>query len=339
MKNTLLLFITLSSLSCIGQKNTNTQVLDASKSFINSLNKDLKAEAMFPYESAERKSWFYTPVPRKGLDFRKLSEAQKKMAMEILHASLSNRGEKTALAIMQLEGVLHVLEKMPDTSDRRDPQKYYFSFFGEPDAEKTWAWRIEGHHLSLNYASNEGKISSATPLFFGTNPAVVPAGMPMAEGTEVLKTETEMGFSFLASLNDEQHKLAKINEKAPADMVTANSALAVVNQKEGLPFNKMTKQQQKSLLKIVSHHVQRAPIGFAKELMLKMEGAGLEKLHFVWMGGEKRGEGHYYRIHNPVILIEYDCTQNNNNHVHSVVRDLTNDWGEDILGNHIKNDH
>ena len=121
-----------------------------------------------------------------------------------------------------------------------------------------------------------------------------------------------MGFSFLASLNDEQHKLAKINEKAPADMVTANSALAVVNQKEGLPFNKMTKQQQKSLLKIVSHHVQRAPIGFAKELMLKMEGAGLEKLHFVWMGGEKRGEGHYYRIHNPVILIEYDCTQNNN---------------------------
>jgi hypothetical protein len=339
MKNTLVLFITLLSLTCFGQKNSNTKVLEVSKSFINTLNDELKEEALFPYESAERKNWFYTPVPRKGLEYIKLSDQQKKMAMDILHASLSDKGAKTALAIMQLEGVLHVLEKRPTDSDHRDPQKYYFSFFGTPDANETWAWRIEGHHLSLNYASKSGKISSATPLFFGTNPAIVPAGMPVTEGTEVLKAETEMGFSFLASLSTEQHTQAKINEKAPADMVTANNAKAEITQNEGLPFTAMNKAQKKALLKIISHHIQRAPSGFANELMLKMEAAGLENLHFVWMGGEKRGEGHYYRIHNPVILIEYDCTQNNNNHVHSVVRDLTNDWGEDIIGKHIKHDH
>ncbi|WP_341226162.1 DUF3500 domain-containing protein [uncultured Arcticibacterium sp.] len=336
----IILFLLLGTIApCFGQKNVNTEVLNASKQFLASLSEDLKSEAQFDFESPERKSWFYTPVPRKGLDYRKLSEPQKILAKNMLKASLSETGYKTALAIMQLESVLKILEKLPEDNDRRDPEKYFFSFFGTPDQSETWAWRIEGHHLSLNYSSENGKIDSATPLFFGTNPARVPANMPLPEGTEVLKDETAMGFAFINALNKKQHDKAKINDKAPYDMVNSNSALAEIKQNEGLPFSEMTQPQQLQLMKIISHHIKRSPQGFAKELILKTEKAGLENLHFVWMGGEKWGEGHYYRIHNPVLLIEYDCTQNNNNHVHSVVRDLTNDWGEDVIANHIKNDH
>jgi hypothetical protein len=339
MKNILLFLIVLGTSSCFAQKNSNSAVLKASAEFLNSLSNDLKSEAMFDYNDDERKNWFYTPVPRNGLDYRKLSDSQKKLAMNILKASLSDSGTKTALAIMQLEGVLHVLEKRPADSKHRDPEKYYFSFFGQPDAKNLWAWRIEGHHLSLNYSSEEGKIASATPLFFGTNPAKVPTDMPLPVGTEVLKTETNMGFSFLASLNQEQHAKAKINDTAPYDVVNSNNAVAEINQEEGLAFKDMTESQQMELMKIVSHHVKRSPDGFANEFMKKIESAGLENLHFVWMGGEKWGEGHYYRIHNSVLLIEYDCTQNDNNHVHSVVRDLTNDWGEDVIGKHLKAEH
>ncbi|AWV97926.1 DUF3500 domain-containing protein [Arcticibacterium luteifluviistationis] len=339
MKKLILVLLIVSMSTSFAQKNANADILKASEIFLASLSSELKSEAQFEFESPERKTWFYTPVPRKGLDYRKLSDQQKLLAKNILKASLSKTGYETALAIMQLEAVLKVLEKLPEANDHRDPEKYYFSFFGTPDQNETWAWRIEGHHLSLNYSSENGKIDSATPLFFGTNPAYVPANMPLPEGTMVLKDETGMGLAFLASLNKEQHDKAKVNDKAPYDVVTSNKALAQIKQNEGLSFNQMTKPQQVELMKIISHHIKRSPNGFANELMQKTEQAGLENLHFVWMGGEKWGEGHYYRIHNPVLLIEYDCTQNNNNHVHSVVRDLTNDWGEDVIANHIKNDH
>jgi hypothetical protein len=339
MKNIYLFLFLLTVSHCIAQKNSNSSVLKASDALLSSLSTELKSEAMFDFNGDERKNWFYTPVPRKGLDYRKLSVSQKTLAMNLLKASLSESGTKTALAIMQLESVLHVLEKRPADSKHRDPEKYYFSFFGTPSEGQHWAWRIEGHHISLNYSSLDGKIASATPLFFGTNPARVPAGMPLPEGTEVLRDETSMGFAFINSLNSTQHAKALINETAPYDLLNANKPKAEMNMDEGLSFEEMTKKQQAELMNIISHHVKRAPNGFASELMNKIEKAGLENLRFVWMGGEKWGEGHYYRINNAAILIEYDCTQNENNHVHSVVREFNNDWGDDVIGRHIKENH
>jgi hypothetical protein len=339
MKKIFLALFVFSMGTCMAQKNSNSTVLKASDALLNSLSNELKSEAMFDFDGDERKNWFYTPVPRKGLDYRKLSDEQKTLAMNLLKLSLSENGTKTALAIMQLEGVLHVLENRPADSKHRDPEKYYFSFFGTPTAGEHWAWRIEGHHLSLNYSSLDGKIASATPLFFGTNPARVPAGMPLPEGTEVLKDETTMGFAFINSLNPAQHAKALVNETAPYDLLNANKPKAEMNMEEGLSFKEMNKTQQVELMKIISHHVKRAPNGFAAELMNKIGAAGLENLRFVWMGGEKWGEGHYFRINNSAVLIEYDCTQNDNNHVHSVVREFNNDWGDDVIGRHIKEDH
>lgn len=339
MKNLLPAFWAFICFSCSGQLNTNKVVLNATVSFLNNLSAEQKKEAVFPLESEERTNWFYTPVPRKGLDYRKLNKEQKKLAMEILSASLSENGSSTAKSIMQLEGVLHVLENRPAGSDHRDPEKYYFSIFGEPSSDKPWAWRIEGHHLSLNYSSANGKISSATPLFFGTNPARVPANMPLQEGTEVLQKETQMGFDFLFSLTSEQKATARTSEKAPYDMVSSNNKMAEVNQSEGLSYEQMNSDQKEAFINILKYYIRRTPYGFATELLQKVEDVGFEQLRFVWMGAEKWGAGHYYRIAHPVILVEYDCTQNNANHVHTVVRDLTNDWGEDLIQRHIREDH
>lgn len=335
------MFALVLSLAACAQKNSNTEALEACQALLKSLPDNLKSEIQFSFDSPERKNWFFTPVPRKGLDYRKLDASQKKLAQKILKASLSESGRETALAIMQLEGVLHVLEKRPADSDHRDPQKYYFSIFGTPDTDEVWGWRIEGHHLSLNYSSAAGEIASATPLFFGTNPARVPAGMPKPEGTEVLKKETQMGFDFLASLNEAQKQKALIAEKSPYDIQSSNKAEAkpTINMEEGLSFAEMSKEQQRALLDMVSYYVRRSPKGFAVELMQKIEQEGIDKLHFVWMGVDHWGEGHYYRIHSPAILIEYDCTQNNANHVHTVVREFANDWGEDVIAKHIREDH
>ncbi|MCR9063179.1 MAG: DUF3500 domain-containing protein [Cytophagales bacterium] len=339
MKKILFVLAVLAGSCSYAQKNNNEAVLEATNQFLKTLNAEQKAQALFDLNSIERKNWYYTPVPRKGLDYRTLDPSQKKLAREILRASLSKEGNETALAIMQLESVLHVLENRPAGNDHRDPDKYYYSIFGTPNSTKPWACRIEGHHLSLNYSSADHKINSATPLFFGTNPARVPSGMPLPEGTEVLKKETAMGFDFLKSLNQSQHQRAKINDKAPYDMETANNAKAEIDLEVGLPFTEMNKTQQMALMQMVSHYVKRSPNGFALELLEKIEQAGLDKLHFVWMGGEEWGQGHYYRIHSPAILIEYDCTQNGANHVHSVIRDLSNDWGDDIIAKHIKEQH
>ncbi len=337
MKKLILLLLLLSFNSF--SQTSNHEIVRLSQELLASLSPELRATAVFGYDSTERKTWFYTPVPRKGLDFRKLNKHQKVMAKSILSQSLSQQGYDNAMAIMQLESVLHVLEKRAPENDHRDPEKYYFSFFGTPDLVNQWGWRIEGHHLSLNYTSKDNKIYSETPLFFGTNPARVPAGMAVPEGTEVLKAETNMGFAFLKSLNTDQRKKAIINEVAPADMVTANTAKALFEQNEGIKYTDLNKQQQLDLIKMLSYYVRRTPDGFADEFMRKIENAGFDNLHFVWMGGDEWGKGHYYRIHNPVVLVEYDCTQDKANHVHSVVRDLTNDWGDDVIARHIKAEH
>jgi hypothetical protein len=341
MKKFLCLFLLCLHLSSVAQENSNKGIVKATENLLVSLSPVQKSELLFDLSDQERYRWFFTPVPRKGLDYRKLNSEQKKLAMNILRESLSEQGTKTALAIMQLEAVLHVLEKHPADNDHRDPEKYYFSIFGTPANSQPWGWRIEGHHLSLNYTSENGKINSATPLFFGTNPARIPAGMPQPEGTEVLKKETEMGFSFLSSLSSEQKSKAKISEKSPYEIITSNKKTAEINQSEGLPFNDMNPEQRIAFIGMLQYYVRRSPDGFSRELMEKIENAGLENLKFVWMGGEQWGEGHYYRIHGPVIVVEYDCTQNNANHVHSVVRDLTNDWGAagDKIAEHILNDH
>jgi Protein of unknown function (DUF3500) len=339
MKNSLLvvLFFLLQNSYAQNTQNSSVGSLVAAKAFLATLDKDQLTKATFPYESEERSNWYFIPKERKGLWLKSMNDAQKAAAMDLLKTTLSEQGQEKAIAIMQLEIILKELENIPN-SERRDPLKYYFTIFGKPDAKKFWGWRVEGHHLSLNFTSENNKVVSATPLFLGNNPAIVPSGDK--KGYQILKDEANFGFELLNSFDEKQLKKAILSPIAPPDMITFNSRKFGMLPADGIAYSDMSQDQQVQLMRLISLYVKNYPFGFANEFMQKIEKAGLDKLHFVWMGEKQYGgKGHYYRIQNDVLLIEYDNTQSNVNHVHTVVRDFTNDFGEDMLRRHYELEH
>ncbi len=323
-----------------GQNSSNNKlIVKAASDLLKLLDKSQLEKINYAYESDERSNWYFVPKARNGLMLREMNDNQKEAAMSLLKATLSEQGQEKAIAIIQLEIILKELEKAPPESDYRSPVKYYFTVFGTPDEKKLWGWRIEGHHLSLNFSSGSGKIVSATPLFFGSNPGIVPSGEK--KGYQILNDEMNLGFELLNSFSPEQLQKVIISETAPGDIITSNKRKVSELNKEGLTFAEMSASQQKLLLRLLSVYIKNYPLGFSNELMQKIEKAGLDQLRFVWAGGKKSGEsnGQYYRIQNDVILVEYDNTQNNANHIHTVTRDLTNDFGEDILKKHYESEH
>lgn len=327
-------------LGASGQNSFNNKlIVNAASDLLKLLDRSQLEKINYAYESDERSNWYFVPKARNGLMLREMNDKQKEAAMNLLNATLSQQGQEKAIAIIQLEIILKELEKAPPESDYRSPVKYYFTVFGTPDDKKLWGWRIEGHHLSLNFSSESGKIVSATPLFFGSNPGIVPSGEK--KGYQILKDEMNLGFELLNSFSPEQLQKVIISETAPGEIITSNKRKVSDLNKEGVTFEEMNTTQQKLFLRLLSVYVKNYPLGFSNELMQKIEKAGLNELRFVWAGGKKLGEsnGQYYRIQNDVILVEYDNTQNNANHIHTVTRDLTNDFGEDILKKHYEAEH
>jgi hypothetical protein len=256
-----------------------------------------------------------------------------------MKTALSKKGYKKASAIMSLEKVLKVIENRSENDHFRDTGKYFFTIFSEPSEKGIWGWRLDGHHLSLSFCSESNRLVSGTPGFFGANPAVVLSGPE--KGLEILKEETQLALELLHALNKEQLKKTMIASVAPADIITYNNRKAMIEKQEGLSYREMNKEQKKIFLQLLSIYIQRYTHLFAVSMMKDIETAGMENLLFAWAGGTESGPGHpkYYRVHGPTIIIEYDNTQNNGNHIHSVVRDLKNDFGGDALLEHYKNSH
>lgn len=268
-----------------------------------------------------------------------MNEQQHKAALALLCSALSETGYNKANAIILLENVLREMENRPPNDTYRDPGNYHFSFFGDPATDLIWGWRLEGHHISLNFSSTNNKIVSGTPGFLGSNSAIVLTGPE--KGKYILKEETDKGLAFVRSLNAEQLKKAIISERAPGDIVTGNRRKAMINDPKGLPYSELDSKQQKLFMELLSVYIQRYTKLFADDMMKDIEKAGFDNLLFAWAGEQQTGVGHphYYRIQGPTILVEYDNTQNNANHIHSVVRDLKYDFGGDELLEHYQKDH
>ena len=328
-----LIFLVLFSSTVMAQ---NELVQKANK-FLASLPESLIDKAQYKFDDEERFNWHFVPKSRNGVSFRDFNNIQRDAALDLLKASLSTQGYDKAYAIMELENVLREVEGR-GTSDRyRDPKNYYLTIFGTPDNKKPWGWRFEGHHMALNFSSVSNKIESSTPSFFGSNPGIVRSGPE--KGKQILKEETDLGFSLVNSFDEAKLKIALISETALPEIVSSNSRKATPLTPAGLSYSSMNEQQKQLLLKLVEVYVRNYELGFSNKLMDKIKKAGVEKLSFAWAGSLKPGAGHYYRIQGPMLLIELDNTQNNANHVHSVVRDLTNDFGEDILREHYEKEH
>lgn len=256
--------------------------------------------------------------------------------MAFLRASLNDQGITKATGIIALENILREVEGRGTSDTYRDPLNYYFTIFGDP-ADNVWGWRIEGHHLALNFSSVNGILESSTPTFMGANPAVVPIGAE--KGRRTLKDEMDLGFALVNSLSPTQRQQAVFSDKALPEIVSGNNRKAELLEPKGINFKQLNDSQKKTLLDLLNVYVRNYEFGFSQKLKAKIEKAGLDNLSFAWAGSLEPGQGHYYRIQGPMLLIEYDNTQTNANHVHTTVRDLTNDFAEDILKQHYENEH
>ena len=307
---------------------TRTEMTTAAQAFLETLDEEARAQAMIPLEDEERFNWHFTPRKRKGLPLKAMTTEQRIAAHDLMQSALSSKGYLKATSIMQLEAVLKMLE---DGSPRRDQENYAFSVFGTPSLDAPWGWRLEGHHLSLNYTSTTDELA-ATPAFFGSNPAEVRAG-PSA-GLRVLAAEEDLARDLMAELDEEQRAKATILEEAPDEIITGVVRKVSLDTFEGLPAAEMTDVQRGMLRLILEEYAHNMPHDVAHRQLQKIDEAGFDSLHFGWAGTLERGGPHYYRVHGPTLLLEYDNTQNDANHIHTIWRDFEGDFGEDLLQRH-----
>jgi hypothetical protein len=308
------------------------------KKFLSTLDTKVREKCMFKYDDNERYNWNFVPMARKGATFHDLNDQQKKDLLDLLNVFLSDQGYKKATTVFQSwEAILREVEGRQEGDEYRDPKKYYVSFFGEPADKSLWGWRLEGHHLSLNFTYFNGVVEAATPSFMGANPAVVPSGSH--KGERNLKDETDLGFELLHALKQDQMKTAIFSDKALPEIVNGNKREAQLLEPKGISYKELTGDQQKIFIRLLNVYVRNYELGFSSKLWDKIQKAGVDNLSFAWAGSTEPGTGTYYRIQGPMLLIEYDNTQTNANHVHTAVRDLTNDFAGDVLKQHYQKEH
>ena len=309
------------------------EMADAAKTFVDSLKPEQKAKAVFDFKNDERFDWNFVPKDRKGLPLKEMTKPQQDAVHGMLDAALSHSGYIKATTIMSLEKVLFELE---NKSPKRDSTLYYVSIFGAPGTN-VWGWRFEGHHLSLNFTIVDSKEISVTPTFMGSNPGEVKDGP--RKGLRALAEEEDLGRQLVKALDDDQRKKAVFSQEAPKEIITKTDRNITPLEPQGVGLSEMNKEQSELLLKLVKEYLNRYRREIADDDWQKIKVAGLDNIHFAWAGGFEPGQGHYYRVQGPTFLLEYDNTQNNANHVHTVWRDFEHDFGDDVLKKHYEQSH
>jgi len=314
------------------QEASGKAMLQAIQKFTATLSKDQLAKASFGFDDAERLNWHFIPRERKGLPLRELEGNALKAAHVLIASGLSKSGYDQALNIMSLEEVLYLLEpgERAERRERRNPGKYYISIFGTPTETGKWGWRLEGHHISLNYTLDKGDVMSSTPEFFGANPANIEAGPERS--IRPLGTEEDLARQILKLCTPEQAKIVLIDTKAPDDLRVGSNPQSPNPQPEvtppvGLPASQMSPDQKKLLAELLGEYLKNMPGDISGRRRAALMQAGIDNIFFAWWGEPDRNQRHYYRVQGPTFLVEYNNTQNKANHVHLYWRDMAGDFG------------
>ena len=323
----LLLSLQLSAIPVLADSPAR-EMAEAANNFLAALTPEQKGKAVFDFKDDQRFDWHFVPKPRKGLSLQEMTSPQRLLAHALLSSGLSQRGYMKAATIMSLEQILYDLE---DKAPHRNADLYFVTVFGQP-GKASWGWRVEGHHLSLNFSLDGDRVLSVTPSFFGANPAEIQSGP--RKGLRVLGGEEDLARQLVKSLSADQRKLAIISTDAPRDIITGADRKARVLEPLGIATAALTPPQRELLFALLREYVFRCRAEIADADLKAIKEAGEQKIHFAWAGGLEPGQGHYYRLQGPTFLMEYDNTQNNANHIHSVWRDRQNDFGEDLLRKH-----
>jgi hypothetical protein len=307
----------------------------AAEKFLATLKDEQKARAAFAFDDKERLNWHFIPLQddktrkytRKGLPLEEMTKEQREAALELLKAGTSKNGYDQATTIMSLESILLTAEK--DGKMVRNPNWYFFTVFGTPSRTSPWGWRVEGHHLSLNFTLDKGAVVSATPAFFGANPATVPAGEH--KGLRTIAPAEDLAKELFNALDDDQKKVA-LQAKLHGEPAAREAKPKNIGEPTGLAAAKMNEKQKAILKKLIETYAQRLAADIAEVQLKEVQDAGIDTIHFAFAGPTETGKPHTYRVQGPTFVIEFlnaqaDGYGNPANHIHSSSRSFKSDFG------------
>ena len=306
-------------------------VQTAAQQLLAAANDSQRAQLVVDYDQPARLDWHFIPKDsRKGWKLGDMSDQQRELADQLLQGLLSQIGYQKSTQIMNLERLLLAVEQ--GRGPLRDPLRYYVTFFDPPSENGRWGVSFEGHHLSLNFVLQGGRVISSSPQMMGSNPAVVKqATAGIAAGTRVLAEEETLAFELVQSLTAEQLKVAQIAAEALREIRAAGEPQPPAEPPAGIPFTQLTDQQQQRLLALIVEYIDAMPPAVASARREDLKQGGSDAIHFAWAGATEPGVGHYYRVQGPSFLIEFVNTQpdamgNPANHIHCAWRDMRGDF-------------
>jgi hypothetical protein len=313
----------------------------ATQRFLAALTDSQRTRASFKVDDNEWRSWNNVHrAARLGISFREMTESQRTAAIDLLRASLSAKGLENSLNIMRLN---ETIGEMVNNLTEYGEHLYYITVMGTPSEKDPWGWQLEGHHLVINYFVLGDQVVM-TPTFMGSEPVIATTGK--YAGTSILQTEERKGVSFMRSLNTEQRQRATIE---PAKTVNNAQSQAgrdnLVLAYAGIKGSDLNESQQRALLELASEFINNMDDGHARVKMDEIR-RHVADTWFAWVGDVSDSAVFYYRIHSPVILIEFDHQTPvalpgprvpGRQHIHTVVRTPNgNDYGKDLLRQHLE---
>ncbi|MFA3875730.1 DUF3500 domain-containing protein [Streptomyces sp. MMCC 100] len=282
-------------------------------------------------DAPQLREWSYLPGPRPGLFTEGLDDRQREVVDALLATAHSAAGAEL------VRGAIEVERHRRAQAGSLGADRYWMRLLGDPDGEGPWGWRMNGHHLAVHVLVTAAGIR-VTPHFVGSEPARIGNG-PQA-GHRLLGPEEDLARELITGLHGNARAVAHFAATPPDDILTRDDPFADPGLlPEGLTYDRMTPGQQRLLERLVRRYLDRAPTAYARECWSDAVARGLDSLSFAWAGGLEPGDRHYYCVRAPDFLIEYDNTQDDGNHAHSVWRHIRHDWGADLLRGHYTEQH
>lgn len=350
MKKTIFLLAFILTFSTGLFAQSKTDMVKVTVDFMETLSANQKDSVLFSMDDSLRTKWTNLPIglaPRKGLRYGDLSEVSKEKFHKILSTIFSSQGYLKTFAIMQVDDILHeifeIVHQREQIDDRTigfirkldwDYGNYYLAILGNPGMDTAWGFKFEGHHISINLTVTKDSFSM-TPLFLGSDPAVVE--VTQYAGLRPLSKEEDYGFWFVNILDDAQKAKATLSRDVPKDILTNPDRPQWYEEFMGIKGSELRPEQQKVLHYLIEEYMNNMEKEKAEEYLAILHARGMDEVYFAWIGSYEPMKAHYYMIHSPDFIIEYDNVGflDNANHIHSIFREKGNDFGEDILRKHL----
>jgi hypothetical protein len=310
----------------------------AANVFLSSLTPAERITSTFPLSAPEWRQWsnIHPFLSRHGVLLETLGDDGRQRALNVLRATLSPRGFTAARDVMRLN---ETIREITQSDAGYGEWLYWLSVMGDPSTDEPWGWQLDGHHLNVNCMLVGGQLV-ATPAFLGSEPVIADAGR--YAGTSVFRQEEAQGYALMRSLTPKQRQQALLGDELPGDVFTTAFRDNFELHREGIPFGDLSSNEQNSLVSIIETYVGRMRIDQAA---LKMEEvmAHLSETTFAWIGSLEEDSPFYYRVHSPVVLVEFDhqsgvaldAPKASRHHIHTILRTPNgNDYGADLLRQH-----